>query len=107
MVEKGIRGGMCHIIHWNTKAKNKYMKDYDPKKESLYPMSWDVNNWYGWGISHTLPLESFKSTKELFWSNEKFIYKTMIKTVTKDTHPKELQKQHSDLPFLLERTKVH
>ena len=36
MVEKGIRGGMCHAIHHCTKANKKYMKDYDKNKESSY-----------------------------------------------------------------------
>ena len=27
MVEKGIRGGICHSIFRYTKANNKYMKD--------------------------------------------------------------------------------
>ena len=27
MVEKGIRGGMCHAVHVYVKANNKYMKD--------------------------------------------------------------------------------
>ena len=29
MVEKGIRGGICHAIHRYKKANNKYTKDYD------------------------------------------------------------------------------
>ena len=29
MVDKGIRGGICHAIHRYTKANNKYMKNYD------------------------------------------------------------------------------
>ena len=29
MVEKGIRGGICNIIHQHAKANNKYMKGYD------------------------------------------------------------------------------
>ena len=33
MVEKVIRGGICHMIHWYTRANNKYMKDYDKSKE--------------------------------------------------------------------------
>ena len=29
MVEKGIRGGICHYIYRYAKANNKYTKDYD------------------------------------------------------------------------------
>ena len=36
VIEKGIRGGMCHGIHRYAKAKDKYMKDYDKNKESSY-----------------------------------------------------------------------
>ena len=36
MVEKGIRGGICHSIYRYAKANNRYMKDYDKNKESLY-----------------------------------------------------------------------
>ena len=31
-VGKGIRGGICHAIHWYRKTNNKYMKDYDKIK---------------------------------------------------------------------------
>ena len=33
MVEKGIRGGICHSIIRYTKANNKYMKHYYKNKE--------------------------------------------------------------------------
>ena len=26
MIEKGIRGEICHAIHWYVKANNKYIK---------------------------------------------------------------------------------
>ena len=29
MVQKGIRGGICHAIHRYANANNKYMKNYD------------------------------------------------------------------------------
>ena len=32
MVEKGIRGEICHAIHRYVKANNKYMKYYKNKK---------------------------------------------------------------------------
>ena len=36
MVEKGIRGGICHSIYQYAKASNKYLKDNDNNKESSY-----------------------------------------------------------------------
>ena len=50
MVERGIRGGICHAIHQYVKANNKYMKDFDKNKESSYLKCWDVSNIYGWAI---------------------------------------------------------
>ena len=32
MVEKVIRGGICHVIHQYGKVNTKYMKDYDKSK---------------------------------------------------------------------------
>ena len=34
MVEKGIRGGICHSIYRYAKPNNKYMDGYDENKES-------------------------------------------------------------------------
>ena len=42
MIEKGIRGGLCHAIHQYAKANNKYMKDYDKNKEPSYLKYWNV-----------------------------------------------------------------
>ena len=36
MIEKDIRGRICHSIYRYAKANNKYMKDYNKNKESLY-----------------------------------------------------------------------
>ena len=38
MVEKGIRGRICHAIHQYVNNNNKYMKDYNNNKESAYQL---------------------------------------------------------------------
>ena len=49
MVEKAIRGGICHTLQ--RYANNQYMTGYDTNKESLYLNYWDVNYLYGWAMS--------------------------------------------------------
>ena len=58
MVEKGIRGGISHSIYRYAKVNNKYKKNYDKNKELLYLQYWDVNNLYGWSMSHKLPVNN-------------------------------------------------
>ena len=36
MLEKGIRGRICHTIYQYVKANNKYIKDYDKNKKASY-----------------------------------------------------------------------
>ena len=47
MVEKGIRGSICHPIHRYAKARNKHMKIFDKNKESSYIQYLDAKNLYG------------------------------------------------------------
>ena len=51
MVEKGIRGEICHAIHRYAAANEKYMKEYNTDNESSYIMYLDANNLYGWTMS--------------------------------------------------------
>ena len=43
MVEKDNREGICHTIHQNAKANDKYVKDYYKNIESSYLSYWEVN----------------------------------------------------------------
>ena len=78
---------MCHAIHQYVKANNKYMKDYDPSKESSYPMFLDANNLCGWLMSQKLPMDVFEWRKELLKFEEELI-QTKMKTVRKGTYLK-------------------
>ena len=49
-IEKGLRG-ISYIAKRYAKANNKYMNDYDPKKQSTFISYLDTNNLYGWAIS--------------------------------------------------------
>ena len=66
MVEKGIKGGICHSVYQYVKANNKYMKDYHKNNESSYIQYWDVNNLYGWVMSQKLPVNNFEWIKDTF-----------------------------------------
>ena len=65
MVEKGIRGEICHAIHRHAKASKKYLKKYDKNKELSYLIHLDANNLYGWTMSQKLPVSGFKWKKIL------------------------------------------
>ena len=121
MVEKGIRGGICHSIQRYAKANNKYMKNYHNKEESSYIQYLDANNLYGWAMSKKLPTNGFKwidNTEMAEPSAKHVINEDFIKNYNENNdkgyilevdvkYPKRLQELHSDLPFLSERMEVN
>ena len=73
MVEKGIKGGMCHAIHKYVTANSKYMKNCNTNKKSLYILHLDANNLNGWVMSQKLPVHGFEWNKNVLKFNEDFI----------------------------------
>ena len=73
MIEEGIRGGICHAVHRYAKANNRYMKNYDKSKESLYIQHLDANNLYGAAMSEKLPINEFKWVNDISGINKKFV----------------------------------
>ena len=65
MFERGIRGGITHISKRYAEANNKYMKNYNPNKESTFIQYLDANNLYGWAMSQQLPTHGFKWMKNI------------------------------------------
>lgn len=71
-VESGIRGGISMISNRYAKANNKYMSNYDPKKEDNYIVYLDANNLYGWAMSQCMPHSGFKWNHDE-WTTEKIM----------------------------------
>ena len=64
-IEKGLTGGISYIAERYSKANNKYMKNYDPKKPSKYIFYLDMSNLYGQAMSSYLPYGGFKQLKNI------------------------------------------
>ena len=65
MVEKGIRGEMCH---GRAIANNKYIKNFDKKYRIIIEIIktliyLDANNLYGWAMSQEVLVNGFKWKK--------------------------------------------
>ena len=73
IIEKGIRGGICHVIHRYARTNNKYMKDYGKNKESSYLKHGNLNNFYGLAMSQTLSVNDFKLVEYIPEFGETFI----------------------------------
>ena len=50
-----MRGGVSYISKRCSRAKNKYLKSYDPKHKSKYIVLLDANNLYGHSMSRFFP----------------------------------------------------
>ena len=104
LIERGIRGGISTITKRHAIANNKYMANYDPKKESKYLPYLDANNLYGWAMSQPLPIKDFK------WMNdnelEKWTEHSCILEVNLE-YPDELHDLHSEYPLAPERIMVN
>ena len=121
MVEKGIRGGICHSIQRYAKANNKYKKNYNNNEESSYIQYLDTNNLYGWVMSKELPTNGFKwidNNETAGPSAKHVINEDFIKNYNENNdkgyilevdvkYPKRLHELHSDLRFLSERMEVN
>ena len=112
MIEKGIRGGVCHSINRFAKANNKYMKDYDKNKELIYLKYLDVNNLYGWVMSQKLLVNGFKWVEDLSEFDERSIKNYSEESdegcflVVDVQYPGKFHDILNDLPFLPEKIKI-
>ena len=105
-IEKGLRGGISYIAKRYAKANNKYMNDYDPKKQSTFISYLDMNNLYGWAMSQYPPYEGFNLLKnidefDVMSVNEKSLAGYLLEVDLK--YPDELHELHNDYPLAPEK----
>ena len=108
-IEKGMRGGISTITHRHVVANNKYMKNYDPQKESSYISYLDANNLYGWAMSQKLPTGDFRWIPSPEYINldsyDENSAKGLILEVDLE-YPPELHRLHNDYPLAPEKMVV-
>ena len=110
MVEKDIRGEICHSIYRYAKANSKYTKDCGKNKELSHIHYWNVNNLYGWAMSQKLAVNNFEWIKDTSQFNKDFIENDNEENdegYEVDVHYlKKLHELHNDLPFLPKKMKL-
>ena len=105
--KKGARGWISHIFDRYSKAKNKYLKSYDPKQESKH-IYLDTNNLHGYAMSKFLPTGGLK------WIDSKeFDLNKYSNNSTKECalevdleYPKELLQLRNDYPSAPDKIEI-
>ena len=108
-IEKGLRGGISYIAKRYAKANNKYINDYDLKKQSTFISYLDVNNFYGWAMSEYRPYEGFKWLEnidgfDVMSISKKSLIGYLLEVDLK--YPDELRELHNDYPLAPEKLAV-
>ena len=108
-IEKGPRGAISYIAKRYAKANNKYMNDYNPKKQSTFITDLDMNNLYGLEMSQYLPYSGFKWLKnvgefDMMSINEESLIGYSLEVDLK--YPDKLHELHNDYPIAPEKLVV-
>ena len=108
-IEKWLRGGISYIVKRHAKAINKYINDYDPKKQSKFISYLDMNNLYGSAISEYIPYEGSKWLKnvdkfDVMSINEKILIGYLLEVDLEN--PDKLHELRNDYPLAPEKLAV-
>ena len=101
-IEKGLRKGISYIAKRYAKGNNKYINDYDPKKQSTFITYLDMNNLYGWAMNEYFPYKEFNWLKnvdelDVMSINEKSPIGYLLEVDLE--YPNKLHELHNDYPL--------
>ena len=102
---KELKGGISYISKRFSEANKKYMKNYDPKKESKYI----IDLLYGWGMSRHLPYCEFKWVKNVDTFCVNSISKNSLYGYILEVdleYPDELHNLQNDYPLASEKREI-
>lgn len=111
--EKSIRGGQSQISTRQALANNKYMENYDEKKEKSFISYFDANNLYGWSQCQFLPFKNFRwnyqqdETKideiNIDWNKDKIQEKELVylRDENNEIIKKEIDVEYIDPKYIL------
>ncbi|CAB0039263.1 unnamed protein product [Trichogramma brassicae] len=102
-IEKGICGGVSQCCSRFSEANNRYMgEDYNPEKEDVYLMYYDIDNLYGWAMAQYLPYGGFEwdDTKDYLTLPEDSEHGYILEVDLE--YPESLHDLHKDLPLFPE-----
>ena len=99
----GIRHGVSQSSNRYAEVNNKYMKDYNDKKEESYLIYMDVNNLYGYSMMQSRSIGGFQCEEDIesepfFWNVEED--SRVVYFLEEDlNYLRRLHNEHKDLPF--------
>ena len=101
-IEKGLRKGISYIAKRYAKGNNKYINDYDPKKQLTFITYLDMNNLYGWAMNEYFPYKEFNWLKnvdelDVMSINEKSPIGYLLEVDLE--YPNKLHELHNDYPL--------
>ena len=107
-MRKGTRGGISYIPNRYSKANNKYLKSYDPKRESKHFIYLDTNNLFGYAMSKFLPTSGFKWVDPKRFELNKYSSNSSEGCVFEvdPEYPKELHELNNDYPLAPDKIEI-
>ena len=106
--EKGMRSGISYISARYSKAKNKYLKSYDPKQETKHIVYLDADNFCGYAMSKFLPTNGSKRIYLREFDLKKYSSNSSKECVLKVDleYPKELSELHNDYSLAPDKIEI-